>query len=258
MNGYIFDIKKFAIHDGPGIRTTIFFKGCPLRCWWCHNPESIKEIPSGENESCEHSLNSITKKYTVSQVIEIINQDEVFYDESGGGATFSGGEPLIQIEFLEQLLKKCRDNHIHNTIDTCGYVPAESFQRIYKYTDLFLYDLKLFDDELHQKYTGVSNKIIMENLEFLNSVNAKVNIRIPLIPEITDTEYNLSAISNYLLTLNNVNRIDLLPYNKLAEDKYRRLNQDSKLGKLETQSSDRLNEIKNLVKSFGFEVELNG
>ena len=254
MNGYIFDIKKFAIHDGPGIRTTIFLKGCPLRCWWCHNPESINKI----SENCEDTIDSIVKKYSSSEVLKEIKKDIVFYDESGGGVTFSGGEPLIQIEFLEYTLKLCKKNYISTVVDTCGYVSTESFKRVFEYTDLFLYDLKLFDDELHKKYTGVSNKLIKENLEFLSSVNANVIIRVPLIPEITDTEENLSAISKYLLKFNNIARIDLLPYNKLSEDKYRRLNKESKLGNIETQSGNRLAEIKKYVQSFGLNVQLNG
>jgi len=252
MFGYIFNIKKFAIHDGPGIRTTIFLKGCPLNCWWCHNPESIKNIPNDNSDS------RLNKRYSVNDILEIIKKDVIFYDESGGGVTFSGGEPLVQIEFLTQALKACRDNHINTTVDTCGFLPTSSLSQIYRTTDLFLYDFKLFDDELHKKYTGVSNKLILENLEYLNSVNATINVRIPLIPNITDTEENLSAISNYLLELNNVVRIDLLPYNKLAEDKYSRLNQKSKLGKLNTQSIDKLKVIKELVQSFGLNAELNG
>ena len=258
MFGFIFDIKKFAIHDGPGIRTTIFLKGCPLRCWWCHNPESIKKIPVNGNGNCEEKSSSITKKYSIEEVLKIIKKDIVFYDESNGGATFSGGEPLIQIDFLETMLNACKKNYISTVIDTCGYVPVESFQRVYQNTDLFLYDLKLFDDELHKKYTGVSNQLIKENLEFLNSVDANVIIRIPLIPDITDTEENLNSISNYLLQFNNISRIDLLPYNKLAEDKYRRLNKESKLGNVETQSGTKLEEIKSFVQSFGHSVQLNG
>ena len=256
MTGYIFDIKKFAIHDGPGIRTTIFLKGCPLRCWWCHNPESIKKI--SESGNCEEKNNSLTKKYSIDETLSIIKKDLVFYDESGGGVTFSGGEPLIQIDFLDEMLKTCKKNDLSTVVDTCGYVSTDSFKRIYKNTDLFLFDLKLFDDELHKKYTGVSNKLIKENLEYLSSINAIVIIRIPLIPDITDTEENLSAISNYLLGFNNIARIDLLPYNKLAEDKYRRLNKESKLGNVDTQSDNKLAEIKDFVKSFGLNAQLNG
>lgn len=258
MTGYIFDIKKFALHDGPGIRTTIFLKGCPLRCWWCHNPESIKELPQNENSFCEDTVSTFTKKYSVNEVYNIIKKDLIFYDESNGGVTFSGGEPLTQVEFLKEILQKCKINSISTTVDTCGYASRESFEKIYKYADLFLYDFKLFDNELHQKYTNVSNELIKFNLEFLNSVKANVIIRIPLIPNITDTENNLTSIANYLMKLENINQIDLLPYNKLAEDKYRRLNQKSQLGNLETQSAEKLEEIKILVESFGFITKING
>lgn len=258
MHGYIFDIKKFAIHDGPGIRTTVFFKGCPLRCWWCHNPESMKKISKRDEDNCEDSINSLVKKYTSENLLKIIKSDTIFYEESGGGVTFSGGEPLIQIDFLEEILKVCKKEDIHTAIDTSGHVPTESFKKINLLTDIFLYDIKLFDDDLHKKYTGVSNKLIKENIEYLSSVGSKVIIRIPLIPDITDTEENLSAISNYLFQFKNILRIDLLPYNKLSEDKYRRLNEKSKLGNIETQSESRLADIKGFVKSFGLNAQLNG
>lgn len=258
MIGYIFDKKKFAIHDGPGIRTTLFLKGCPLRCWWCHNPESMKKISVFNEDNCQNSTSNLVKKYNAKDILEIIKKDIVFYDESGGGVTFSGGEPLIQIDFLEEILKLCYKNDISTVVDTCGYVQTESFKRIYKLVNYFLYDLKLFDDDLHMKYTGVSNQLIKENLEFLSSVNSKVIIRIPLIPKITDTEENLGAISKHLLQFDNILRIDLLPYNKLAEDKYRRLNKQSKLGDLQTQSDCKLKELKSFVRSFGLNTELNG
>jgi pyruvate formate lyase activating enzyme len=258
MTGYIFDIKKFALHDGPGIRTTIFLTGCPLNCWWCHNPESIKVNAQSGNNSCEDNQNKISIKYSLEEVLSVIKKDLIFYDESGGGVTFSGGEPLIQIDFLESILELCKKNSISTTIDTCGYVHLESFKRIYKNTDLFLYDFKLLNDDLHKKYTGVSNKLIIENLEFLDDVNANIIIRIPLIPDITDTVDNLSSIANYLNSRKNINRIDLLPYNKLAEDKYRRLQQTPQLGNLETQTEAKLIEILRLVESFGFEAKLNG
>lgn len=258
MTGNIFDIKKFSLHDGPGIRTTIFFAGCPLNCWWCHNPESLIVNRHNRNNSCEDLQNKLSKKYSLAEVFDIIKKDIIFYDESGGGVTFSGGEPSIQIDFLELILEKCKNNSISTTIDTCGYAPQKSFERIYKSTDLFLYDLKLLNNELHIKYTGVSNKLILENLEFLDNVNANIIIRIPLIPKITDTKENLHLIANYLSKLNHVKRVDLLPYNKLAEDKYRRMQQTPKLGNLETQTDTELIELKSIIESFGIETRLNG
>jgi len=258
MHGHIFDIKKFAIHDGPGIRTTIFLNGCPLKCSWCHNPESINNIYEDNSYRQDILLGSMSKKYSVEELFNIISGDLIFYEESGGGVTFSGGEPLIQIEFLEKILEICKKNNITTTVDTCGYVKSNSFQTIYHNTDLFLYDLKLFDDELHTKYTSVSNNLIKANLEFLNSVSANVIIRVPLIPDITDTDENMEAISNYLQKQKKLSRVDLLPYNKLAEDKYKRLNLKSKLGKLKTQTPEKLERTKCIVESFGLNVELKG
>jgi pyruvate formate lyase activating enzyme len=263
MKGYVFDIKRFAIHDGPGIRTTVFLKGCPLNCWWCHNPESIRKVPSnsGLNENipnCQNSADIKVVEYSVDKLFEEIQKDTIFFDESRGGVTFSGGEPLIQIYFLSEILVKCRTNGISTIVDTSGYVPYESFQLILDNTDLFLYDLKLMKDEDHQKYTGVSNKLILDNLKKLNENEVNLRVRIPLIPDITDTYENLDAIGDYVSTFTNYRSIDLLPYNKLAEDKYRRLNQKSKLGKLETQSDDKLINIKERLESFGLEVKLKG
>lgn len=256
MYGFVFDIKKFAIHDGPGIRTTVFLKGCPLRCWWCHNPESIKQIPS--NRSFEYETNGITKKYSVNELFGIIQKDLIFYDESGGGVTFSGGEPLIQTSFLIKILKICNSNSIATAIDTSGYAPTESFKKLLELTNLFLYDLKLMDDSEHEKYTGVSNNLIKKNLEYLNSHNANITVRVPLIPGITDTKRNLVELTNYVYKLKNVKKIVLLPYNKLAEDKYRRLNEKSKLGNLETQTSEKLEELLDFITSLHVKVELNG
>lgn len=255
--GIIFDIKKFAIHDGPGIRTTVFFKGCPLNCWWCQNPESINIVDDIEINLASVGLGNL-KQYNANDLLNEIKKDLLFYDESEGGVTFSGGEPLLQIEFVLEFLKVLKDEFIHTAIDTSGYVNPDYFTRINEYVNLYLFDLKLFNDTLHQKYTGVSNKLIKNNLEYLNSIHSNIIVRIPLIPNVTDTVENLSAISHYLHKLKNVTRVDLLPYNKISEDKYKRLNLKAKLGELETQTVDKLDEIKNFVKSFGINAQLNG
>lgn len=264
MVGIIFDIKKFAIHDGPGIRTTVFFKGCPLNCWWCQNPESIKSLPeriyvnslNTGNTVCEEEI--FGKKYSVNELLDEIKKDHVFYDESGGGVTFSGGEPMLQIKFLKEVLKECRISGIHTTIDTAGYVTRRLFNQIYDYTDLFLYDLKIIDDKLHREFTGVSNEIILNNLKYLTDKGNKVVIRIPLIPGITDTEQNLSELSAYILKLKNVRKIDLLPYNEIAESKYKRFNVTYKPGRLKTQNEKRLNELKTYFEDLGLEILVRG
>ncbi len=244
--GLLFDIKKFAIHDGPGIRTTVFVSGCPLTCWWCHNPEcQIENGSNGEN---------LVQRKTVSEIIKEVERDIPFYDESGGGVTFSGGEPMLQLPFLTELLLECRKRGIHTAVDTSGYAEERDFSAILENVDMFLYDLKLMDDELHQKTTGVSNKKILSNLEFLAEQGANVRIRIPLIPDITDTNENLEAIGTYLLTLKRRFPADLLPFNIFYKSKYDRLKLDNRLKNMETQSPQRIVDIRETLASSGLDV----
>ncbi len=266
MNGIIFDIKKFALHDGPGIRTTVFLKGCPLDCWWCHNPESIRKLPekiditplNPSDKICAQESELFGKKYTVQEVLAEIKKDQLFYDESGGGVTFSGGEPLIQNVFLKEILSECKAAGVSTAVDTSGYAGRNHFNGIYDITDIFLFDLKIIDEELHRKFTGVSNKIILDNLRLLTKKGNKVIVRIPLIPGITDTEDNLSELSHFLMRLDNIRKIDLLPYNEVADSKYKRFNKPSRLGNLKTQDEDKLNEIKSYFEDSRFEVTLRG
>ncbi|MFO7890106.1 MAG: glycyl-radical enzyme activating protein, partial [bacterium] len=206
FTGTIFDIKKYSIHDGPGIRTTVFFKGCPLRCWWCQNPESQNTkpdiIPAGISKRKFHiqykkDKELIGMEMTAEEVMAEIRKDIIFYDESGGGVTFSGGEPLFQPDFLHQLLFKCKKEDIHTAVDTCGYASREVVERIIPLTDLFLFDLKLMDDQEHKKYTGVDFQPIKDNLIFLSNQNSVISIRIPVIPGITDTKVNLDKMIQF-------------------------------------------------------------
>lgn len=266
LNGIIFDIKRFALHDGPGIRTTVFFKGCPLRCWWCQNPESIRELPeivkvqsvkTSYNKFCEEEA-TFGRSIKVKALLEELLKDLIFYEESGGGVTFSGGEPLVQYKFLSSILGECKELGINTAVDTSGYAHIEAFNETYDKTDLFLFDLKLIDNNLHKKYTEVSNELILNNLKELTSRGNKVIIRIPLIPGITDTESNLSGIADHLSKLKNIRQIDLLPYNKISESKYKRLNKNSLLGQLETQSEEKLVNIKLLFNNLDIPVLLKG
>lgn len=260
--GIIFDLKKYAIHDGPGIRTTVFLKGCPLDCWWCHNPESRHpkpEKPAGGKMQKRSSLlksahGIVGKTVTPDEVLHEVEKDTIFYDESGGGATFSGGEPLVQIEFLQALLEGCKQRGIHTAVDTSGYAPPELFDRVYDSVDLFLYDLKLIDDESHKKYTGVSNHLILDNLKRLAARGAKVLPRIPLIPGITDTGENLSRILFLLRSLDSISRIDLLPYNRIGEGKYEMMGMPKRMPRLQAHPADVLNRIKSVFTSAGFTV----
>jgi pyruvate formate lyase activating enzyme len=266
-SGYIFDIQKYAIHDGPGIRTTVFFHGCPLECWWCHNPECWQPVLKDadlQDKSQDMPLRFIRKPDRTGQLVTLdivlneVMKDQIFYDQSGGGVTFSGGEPMMQMEFLLELLKACKQNGIRTAVDTCGYAPEEDFVRIYDLVDLFLYDLKIMEDEAHKKYTGVSNELILSNLKMLSEKGRKTWLRIPLIPGITDTEENINAILEFITPLKNIQHINLLPYNNLGEDKYRRLNIPFRMGHCEAQIDDELQKRKKLFEAAGCRVKIGG
>ncbi len=262
--GIIFDLKKFAVHDGPGIRTTVFFKGCPMRCWWCHNPESQNLAPvkmvktNNGNASCIESEEIIGREVMVDEIMQEIEKDLIFYDQSGGGVTFSGGEPLMQPEFLNALLTECKQKEIHTAVDTSGFVPWEIVEMNYAKVDLFLYDLKIIDDRAHQKYTDVSNQQIKENLNKLTWQHANICIRIPVIPGITDTDVNLSQLAKFILSLNNIKMVNLLPYNSLGKNKYTKLNLSNKSENLQVQSDQEMNTLKKKFSSFGLEVKIGG
>ena len=248
--GRLFDIQRYSIHDGPGIRTTVFFKGCNLRCAWCHNPESQSPNPQmlvyknkctkcGKcKEKCPNNLEKCVlcgkctlycphdareicgKEYTVDEVMREIRKDKVFYETSGGGVTCSGGECMLQIDFLCALLKKCKENGIHTAVDTAGHVPWEYFERILPYTDLFLYDVKCDDSETHKQYTGVGNELILQNLAHLLRHRSPVWVRIPVIGGVNDTVAQMERIRDFLHTHGTPQKIELLPYHAMGEHKY--------------------------------------
>ena len=250
MKATIFDIERNSFVDGPGIRTTVFFKGCNLRCAWCHNPESQshavqlmlygdkctgcgtcqRKCPNGLASCelcgrcalfCPNDAREICgKEYTVDEVLREVMKDRTYYANSGGGVTFSGGECLLQIDFLEQILKKCKENGIHTAVDTAGQVDFEVLARILPHTDLFLYDVKCFDEELHKQYVGVSNRQILANLSKLLSVGARVWVRIPVIGGVNDTEEEMRAICQFLQGCVPPERVELLPYHAMGEHKY--------------------------------------
>lgn len=243
--GVIFDVKRFAIHDGPGVRTTVFFKGCPLKCAWCHNPESIQ--PNTELMPRERRVGDVViadceqvgYDISVEALFEEILKDRVFMLESGGGVSFSGGEPLMQPEFLHEILTSCHDTGLHTVVDTAGYASTRVLERIAPITDLFLYDLKLMDDDLHQRYTGVSNFLILKNLEWLLANNFSVRVRIPILTDVTATHENLQHLADYLIKLNfSFDKVDLLPYHATAEHKYVRLQRNNEFAGIPTVSKE--------------------
>ena len=258
----IFDIKHFAVHDGPGIRTTVFFKGCPLSCQWCHNPESIDPKPQSitkqillDGKTFEQD-EIIGKEMSAPEVMNEILKDRIFFEQSGGGVTFSGGEPLLQINFFKELLIKCKKENLHITLDTCGLASSEAFESIIDMVDLFLFDLKIMDDEQHKKYAGSSNKTILQNLEILAKNRKEIIIRFPVIPKVTDTENNIKKMLKFLRKLPAITEINLLPYHNIASEKYKRLN--LKYHCFTEPTQEILDTIKQIFIEVGYKVKIGG
>ncbi len=230
MNGIVFDIRRYAVHDGPGIRTTVFLKGCPLRCFWCHNPESQTPSIGFINKrrtldgSEEWLATPVGREMTTDEVMKEIVRDRLYYEESKGGVTFSGGEPLMQHRFLLELLQLCHEEGIHTAVDTSGYANPEVFTRIAEATDLLLFDIKTIDEQCHYETTGQSNQIILNNLSSLDVPNMELIIRIPLIPGINDGINSLTDTIQFLKTIRQpVRRVDFLPFHRLGQHKYEAL-----------------------------------
>ena len=300
QTGEIFDIKKFAIHDGPGIRTTVFFKGCPLSCWWCHNPESLSTAPQrlyrrerciGCQECLAACSNGAIREFegqlqwtadecrycrscasacpaeavefightmTVDEVVVEIAKDTPFYDQSGGGVTISGGEPLMQPSFLIQLLDACGEQGLHRTVDTSGHADTQTLLETASRVDLFLYDLKHMDPEKHYRYTGVSNDMILTNLKQLSRQGARIIIRLPLIPGINADEENIELTGSFLASLCGDIGINILPYHCAAEAKYRNLDLKNKAFDIQRPCEDVIASVARQLASYNLEVKIGG
>lgn len=301
MKGMIFDIKRYAIHDGPGIRTTIFFKGCTLRCLWCHNPEGIereREImfrsercsvecqdcvficPQGAitkkrkavsidplrcdlcakcEEACAYeAVELVGREVSVQDVIDEIEKDRIFYDESKGGVTFSGGEPLVQPDFLLELLTELKKRDVHTAVDTSGFVPFEILERISQKANLLLFDLKVMDEEKHKKYTGESNTLILENLRKLFKNGKKVIIRMPVLAGVNDDDENIQKQAEFLRSCGRIEEIDLLLYHRGGEAKRKRLRKKGSAADFRAPSDQSLQNIKDRLSGYGFSVRIGG
>ncbi|WP_346917302.1 trans-4-hydroxy-L-proline dehydratase activase [Clostridium sp.] len=291
----IINIQKYSIHDGDGIRTTIFFKGCPLSCLWCHNPESQnyseelmyneekctgcmtcietchkRAISKEENhvvtdrnkcDLCKNCLDYcvnnareiVGKEYTVAQLIKEAEKDRMFYEESSGGITLSGGEVMTQnMDYIEELLKKLKKKGYNIAIDTCGQAPYENYKRVLNYVDTFLYDIKLMDNEKHMKYIGKSNKVILDNLKKLSEAGANINIRIPLVEDINADDESIEEFIKFLKNNINVQKINLLPYHNIGKSKYERLQKVYEGVNFKAPSEKRMKTIKESFEKAGF------
>ena len=264
--GLIFDVRRFTVHDGPGIRTTVFFKGCPLNCVWCHNPESILPLQETiikrvmfDGREIERK-ETIGKFYSAEELLHEIMKDRVFYDESNGGVTFSGGEPLMQHLFLKEVIIACRKNGIHVALDTSAYTSEKIFREIVSLTDLVLFDIKETDEARHIKATGVSRKAVMLHLEWLAETNVKTILRVPLIPGYTFSEEYIRSLEQLMASIksDNIRQIDLLPYHATATHKYERCGYCNPMGKTKTLEKKELLSMKCELEKNGWNVTIGG
>ncbi|MBE6703363.1 MAG: glycyl-radical enzyme activating protein [Ruminococcaceae bacterium] len=288
MNANIFEIKRFAVHDGDGIRTTVFFKGCPLRCIWCHNPEGLSAKPQlayyahkcvgcGEcARVCPSQAHIMTnqahvydrhlcigcgkcakaclgdaltfygKEMTVDELLPLLLEDKAFYENSGGGVTLSGGECLMQADFCAELLKRLKENGIHTAVDTCGSIPENALDTVMPYTDVFLYDIKAYDGEIHTKCTGRSNQQILKNLKYLDECGKNIEIRIPYVPGYNADQ--VEKIAYFLSDLKHVTKIRVLAYHNYAGSKYAALNIENTLP-IQLPTDAEIQKAKDLIKS---------
>lgn len=260
MLGNIFDIKRYAIHDGPGIRTTIFMKGCRLHCRWCHNPESqsietvemLQVRKLGDREFTENR--KVGYPVTVEELMKEISKDCVFFEESAGGVTFSGGEPLLQAPFLLECLKQCKNQKIHTCIDTAGVAPALLLDEICRYTDLFLYDVKTVNAEKFGEYIGNGLAEVCENLRRIVENGNRVIVRIPVVPGFNDDAVSVADTIGFLKTIPVLREVSLLPFHRTGADKYRRLKMNWELGDLKSLASGDLQGIRRQFERAGFMV----
>ena len=257
IRGLIFGIQPFSIHDGNGIRTNVFFKGCPLRCLWCHNPEGLSpkiDLQYFENKCrrcgkcgniyqnmnkvlhtsvemkqkyadscCYGALDIVGNDMSVEEVIEEVMEDWEFYYTSNGGITISGGEPMLQFDFLYELLRQAKEKGLSTALETSGYADREKYERIMPYVDEFLWDYKETDSQKHEEFTGVGNKKIIQNLKFLYEKGAKITLRCPIIPGVNDTEEHFQGISSMIKELDGLKGWEIMPYHKLGVQKEKRL-----------------------------------
>lgn len=254
----IFNIQKFSVHDGPGIRTTIFFKGCPIRCLWCHNPESQHyQAEMMKNKDGKEEL--VGQQYTIQELVKKVQNDQIFYDQSGGGVTFSGGEVMTQpMDYIVELAKQIKRLGISLMIDTCGVAPQENYAKILPYADGFLYDLKFNNSQLHQQYTGKGNTLVKDNLKFISDNGGQIYLRLILLKGINDSLETIYETVAWLKENSiKVAEINLLPYHDFGRDKYARLERACTQN-FEKPEAEQLTAIKDYLTDAGYTVKIGG
>lgn len=300
--GIIFNIQLYSIHDGPGIRSTVFVKGCPLHCFWCQNPESQARDPElffdidkctgcgkcaqacpekavsivegkaqtdrrlcrGHGQCVQacvnHARNLMGRLITAGEVLDEVIKDKIFYDNSGGGVTVGGGEPLAQPDFVRSILKLCKNAGMHTAIDTCGYARWESIKSVFEYVDLVLFDFKHMDPALHKKYTGVSNETILENARHIHhDLSIPMLARLPVITGFNDSVENITQTARFISSeLDKSVKIHLLPYHRLGETKYQRLEKPGSPISIETPAAEHIQKLKEVFESFGLTAQIGG
>ncbi len=299
-HGVVFNIQRYSVHDGPGIRTTEFLKGCPLECAWCHNPEGISPrremvvlegrciacgecrtvCPFGQElcgdgplpvnhgrctlcgacvEACPTGARQVVgREMTVADVLAELRKDRVFFEESGGGVSFSGGEPLRQPAFLAELLAGCRAEGLHTAVDTCGMVRTEELLQIAALADLFLYDLKLMNEDRHLQYTGVSNRAILENLQALGRVHPQIWVRVPLVPGVNDDRASLESMARFVAGVPGVRQVNVLPFHRTGLPKARRVGRTARLEGVAAPSAQAVEDALAVFREWGLDARAGG
>ena len=275
MRALVTDIERGATFDGPGIRTVVYFKGCPLRCLWCSNPETQKlenefwdyegSLYKGNRTLCSDciatstssTLKQVAKDMTLEEVFTIVMKDENFYRNSGGGVTLSGGEVLVNSAFAIKLFEKLKDEYVNTAIETTGYGSYRKLEKLAKLTDTILFDIKHMDSGKHKKYTAVSNEIILENLTKLSKWHKKIIMRFPFIKGVNDDEKNIHETAKFLKKLNLL-EVNILPYHTMGLEKYRKLRMPYPMKTLEKHTQEELDNALKIMKSYGLKAKLNG
>jgi pyruvate formate lyase activating enzyme len=297
-HGLVFDIQRYSIKDGPGLRVLVFIKGCPLRCLWCSNPESQTsqtEILYDEErchecgqcvlacqtkaliqdsrgkvcydylncrlcgsciEACPYKARKWAGRWiTVAELMREVERDLPFFRRSGGGVTLGGGEPMSQPDFVERILKACKEQNIHTSLETCGYAPWEVLKRLANYTDLFFYDLKQIDPDLHKQWTGVSNQVILRNLEELGTIHPQIVVRYPLIPGVNDSDLDILALIKFIRGIKTIQKVEISPYHRYGELKYSLLGRQYPMKGVQALPEKRVNEVLGLIRSYNLDCE---